>query len=71
MVKNVVNVVEKDVHRHTHYHIESPRKPRKKTTKVRVEIAEKPERDERCERLLREHLKRVAEWEAVFQDRKP
>ena len=63
VVENVVNVVEKDVHRHTHYHIESPRKPSRKTATVRIEVYQKPQRSERCERLMREHLERVRAWD--------
>jgi hypothetical protein len=67
VVTNVVNY-DIDIHRHhdTHYHLHEARL-RKKPVKVRIEVDQKPARDERCARLLREHLERVAEWEAMFK----
>jgi hypothetical protein len=68
VIRNVVNVYEGDLHLHEHVHVHgSPRKPRKKAVEVWVEVIQKPKRDERCEKLMREHLERVAEWEALFQ----
>ena len=68
VVKNVVNVYDFDVQRHheTHYHYELPQRSRE-SVKVRIEVVRKSERDERCEKLLREHLERVAEWGAMFK----
>ena len=64
VIQNVVSVTEK--HHHTHFHSE-PGRSRGKPVKVRIEIDQRPERSEWCERLRREHLKKVAEWEALFQ----
>ena len=68
LVRNVVNVYEGDLHLHndTHNHFYEPRKSRE-SVKVRVEVGLEPERDERCSRLLREHLEMVKEWEAMFR----
>ena len=64
VVENVLNY-DIDIHRHhdIHYHSEPP-KGRGKPAKIRVEIAQKPQGDERCERLMEEHIKRTAMWEA-------
>ena len=67
VVQNVVSY-DIDIHRHhdIHYHSE-PRKGRGTPAKIRIEVDQKPERDERCEGLMREHLKRVAGWETMFR----
>ena len=68
VVRNVMNIYEGDLHLHEHLHVYgSPRKSRKKAVEVRVEVARKPQRDERCSKLLREHLARTARWEARFR----
>lgn len=65
VVKNVINIQHLDVHRH-HYHFYEPPRSRE-SAKVRVEVGQKSKRSELCEKLMREHLKTVAEWEAMFQ----
>jgi hypothetical protein len=47
--------------------VQEPQRSREKAVKVRIEVSEKPARDERCERLMREHLERVKGWEAMFR----
>ena len=67
VVRNVVTIHEGDLHLHEHLHVhESPRKHRE-SVKIRVGGGQKPKRGERCERLLREHLERAAEWETRFR----
>ena len=68
VVRNVVNVYEGDLHLHEHLHVHgAPRKSRKKAVNVRIEVGQKPQRDEKCEKLLKEHLSRLSKWEAMFQ----
>ena len=68
VVRNVVNVYEGDLHLHEHLHVhEAPRKSRGKAVEVRIEVGQKPQRDERCSRLLREHLETVRKWEAMLR----
>lgn len=63
VVQNVINIYDFDIERphDTHSHFYEPRKSRE-SVEVRVEVDQKPARDERCERLMREHLKRVERW---------
>ena len=69
VVRNVVNIYNLDMHRHNdvHYHYETPRKSREKSVKVRVEVVQKPARDERCEKLMLEHQRRIAKWEQMMR----
>lgn len=68
VVENVINIKHLDIDRHhdTHYHFYEPRKSRKKVD-VRIEVVREPERSERCERLLRDHQRKVAEWEKMMR----
>lgn len=69
---NVVVAIEGDMHihrhRHEHLHIEAtpdPKRRKSKPERIKVEI-HTPRIDPECERLRREHEKRVREWEAMM-----
>ena len=68
VVENVINIQHLNIERHhdTHYHFYEPQKSRE-SVKVRIEVDQESERDERCERLRREYEEKVAEWEKLFQ----
>lgn len=69
---NLTVLFEGDLHLHQHYHehlhVEEPLPAAKGSEEtpnpVKVE-APRPERDPRCERLLREHIERVEVWKAM------
>ena len=75
-VANIATVVHGDLHLHEHYHehVHIEEKPAKKKPDrieekpqtVKVEI-QRPKRDPRCERLLREHQERVRQWKAELE----
>ena len=67
VVKNVINIKHLDIERHRHIHFYEPPKSRKKPVKVRVEVVQKHERDERCERLRREYEEKTAEWKQMME----
>lgn len=68
MVKNVVNIHEGDLHLHEHaYDHGAPRRRRTKAGEVRIEPFQKPQRDARYEKLLKERLERVKAWEVMFR----
>lgn len=65
-------IIEGDVHihrhRHTHLHIEATPEPERRKSKperIKVEVYT-PKIDPECERLRREHEKRVREWKAIM-----
>ncbi len=69
---NVVVAIEGDIHfhehRHEHLHIETASEPKRRKAKpkwIKVEVY-KPKVDPECERLRREHEKRVERWMAVM-----
>ena len=71
-IANFAIVVEGDLHVHEHHHehlhIENRSKPKRaksRPERVTVEI-QRPSLDPECERLRREHDKRVREWEAIM-----
>ena len=69
VVQNVINIQHVDIERHhdTHYHFYEPRKSSRESAKVRVEVVQKPARDERCSRLLREYEEKAAEWKQMME----
>ena len=68
VVRNVVTIHEGDLHLHEHLHVHgSARRRRERAVKVRVEVVQQRQPNERCERLIKEHLSRLSKWEAMFQ----